>query len=242
MEQEPASEDEAQDGTADADGEAEDSSAASPERALVWWFVGVLAVNVAGVVWVAVRTESPSFVRSILDFFLYSASGAFVAYFAFRALFLYSFRLSDLLVIVLVLSLGMKATIDVLSSFSALGVINVNLVEPGRVGQVFQVCLLTGSILLAGAALGLRHCTILKLEGAFARVLIIVAGMLALPAAAGSAAFPVPAVRQVMNEPQQALVWLLLWFVSLGLTGVNVVYFIRTLTLRTEIKSQEKLP
>jgi len=213
-----------------------------PERTLFWWFCGVLAANVLSIVWLAVRAESAPYLRSILDSFMQFATGAVVAYFAFRALFLYAFRLLELLAIVLVLSLGVKFTLDVLNSLSRLGLISTPVDGPGRFGQMFQLCLLTSSLLLAGAAWGLRHCTVLKLERPLARLVSIVAGMLALPATAGIVAFPFPVIRNLAaGWPDVALIWLLLWLASILVTGVDTVLFIQALTLREEIKARENI-
>jgi len=218
--------------------EGEAPSPRGPEHRLFWWFCGVLGANVVSIVWLAVRAESPPYLRGILDSFMHFATGAVVAYFAFRALFLYSFHLLELLAIVLVLSLGVKLTLDTLNSLSGLGLLSTPIDDAGRVGQMFQLCLITSSFLLAGAAWGLHHCTVLKLERSLARVVSIVAGMLALPAAAGIAAFPVPVVRKLVDAPNVALLWLLLWLASILVTGINTVLFIKTLTLREEIKAR----
>ena len=212
-----------------------------PERTLFWWFCGVLGANVLSIVWLAVRAESPPYLRGVLDSFIHFATGAVVAYFAFRALFLYSFHLIELLAMVFVLSLGVKLTLDVLNSLTWLGLISTRRDDPGRFGQMFQLCLITSGFLLAGAAWGLRHCTVLKLERPLARLVSIVAGMLALPAAAGIAAFPVPVVKKLADSPNVALLWLLLWLASILITGINTVLFIKTLTLREEIRAREKL-
>ncbi|MGD0092197.1 MAG: hypothetical protein ABSE73_19960 [Planctomycetota bacterium] len=214
---------------------------AGPEHRLSWWFCGVLGANVAGILWLAVRAESPPYLQGLLDSFMHFATGAVVAYFAFRALFLYAFHLLELLAMVLVLSVGVKLTLTVLDKWSAVGLISMTLDDPARPGKVFQICLLTGSVLLAGAAWGLRHCTVLKLEHQLARLASIVAGMLALPAAAGLAAFPVPLLRGLGDKSHVALVWLLLWLLCLLITGLNTVLFVKTLTLREEITAQEKL-
>jgi len=214
-----------------------------PERTLFWWFCGLMGVNVASIVWLALRAESPSYLRGILDVFLQGATGAVVAYFAFRALFLYPFRIFDLLAIVLVLSLGLTATVDVLERLSGIGLIRESWEhEAFAYGGICQCCLISTSILVGGAALGLRHCALLKTERPLARVLTTVAGMLALPAAAGTVAFLVPVFSALSQAPAQALLWALLWLMSIVVTGANAVLFIKTLTLQEEIKAQEKMP
>lgn len=211
------------------------------ERTLFWWFCGLLGVNVAGIVWLAVRSESPLYLRGVLDFLLQGATGALVVYFAFRALFLYPFHMLDLLAMVVVLSLGLGATEAVLSTLANTGLIHSAAEEASHWASLCQAGLFTSSILVAGASLGLRHCTLLKLDRSLVRVVAVVSGMLALPAAAGIAAFLVPVFRELKEAPEHALAWLLVWLLSLAVTGINSVLFIKTLTLREEITAREKL-
>ncbi len=210
-------------------------------------FAAIFGISIVSVTWLAVRADSPGFVRGSLDFLMHVASGGLVAYIAFRALFLYPFRTLDLLVIVLVLSLGMKLTLDMLDTFGKLAVglkLRVKSAESDEAGTAFQFCLIAGSILLLGGAWGLRSCALLKIERASTRALAVAAGMLAIPAGAGLAAFPVLILSHVLREETSAATteYLILWLVCIAATTVNVVYFIRAMTLNTEIQARENLP
>jgi hypothetical protein len=215
----------------------------APQRSLLFWFVLILGINVAGLLWLSVRAQSPDYLRGVLDAFFHTAAGGAVAYFAFRALLRYPYRFPDLLIIVTILSLGMKATLQVLASFEALGVLHASTEAGVRYGQMFQICLLTGSVLLAGAALGLHNCHTLKISATGVRLMCITAGMLALPAAAGTAAFPVLLVSEFAGRARGdvALLFLLRWVGSVVITVININYFIRSLILKTEVQAQEML-
>jgi hypothetical protein len=131
---------EASENGADEQDQGAGSASGGAERTLFWWFCGVLAANVASIVWLAVRAESPPYLHGILDSFMHFATGAVVVFFAFRALFLYSFHLLELLAMVFMLSLGVKLTLDVLDSLSALGLVPTAVDGPARFGEVVQLC------------------------------------------------------------------------------------------------------
>jgi hypothetical protein len=218
----------------------------SPERQLVVWFFLLLGLVILSMIWLAMRKSSPPYVRTILDFFLNVATGGAVAFVAFRSLFLYRFRFFDLLAIVAGLSLGMHQTVELLKSLALYGVFGerYSVDDPQNVGKVIQICLVVSSVLMAGSALGLRHCAILKIESGPRRVLAIIAGMYSLPAAAGIATFPVLILRDLVipGSPRNQLpVYTLLWITSIVFTIINVAYFIRTLTLKAEIDATEHL-
>ena len=223
--------------------EAEEVTAS--QRSLWFWFALILGVNVAGLIWLAVRAESPPFLRGVLDIFMKSATGAAAAYVAFRALLHFPYRFPDLLVMVSVLSLGMKATVDFVKGLAVIGVVSTELASGERFGETFQLCLWSGSLLVAGAALGLRHCTLLKIDSTAARAVTLVAAMLVLPAMAGVVVFPVMLIRSFLtggSDAQFATTMLVLWVGSLIASSVNTRCFMRTLTLNAEVDAQEKLP
>ena len=215
------------------------------QRSLWFWFALILGVNVVGLVWLAVRAESPPFLRGILDIFMNTATGAAAAYVAFRALLHFPYRFPDLLVMVSVLSLGMKATVDFVKGLANIGYVSHELASGERFGEMFQLCLWSGSILIAGAALGLRHCTLLKIESVPARAATLIAGMLVLPALAGVVVFPVMLIRAFLlghSDAEFGVVMLLLWIGSMLASSVNTRCFMKTLTLNAEVDAQEKLP
>lgn len=228
---------------------ARDFAEARPERSLFNSFLLLLGLSVASLLWLALRTEAPPLLRSTMDFFLQISVGCLLAYAAFRTLLVYPFRLPDLLAIVLVLSLGMKVTID--SLYNLMVFFNVTMgIETGsgtehNLGTVFQMCLITGSILLVGGALGLRACHMLKTENTLSRIISIVSGMLSLPAAAGSVTFGVLIVRDALTEEgagQDTGLFFLLWALSIMVTVINAATFIRTMALQTQINASEKMP
>jgi hypothetical protein len=223
----------------------EETEVDAAERGLWFWLALILCVNVAGLIWLAVRADSPQSVRGILDIMLHSAMGAAVTYLAFRALLRFPFRFPDLLIMVTVLSLGMKATVDFVRGLAALGIVSTDLASGERFGEIFQLCLWSGSVLVAGAAFGLRHCTLLKIDRLIPRAVCLIAGMLALPAAAGVTVFPIMMIRELLLQHVDVsrLMWLLLESIgSLAATIINSRNFMQTLTLNTEVGAKEKMP
>jgi hypothetical protein len=180
-----------------------------------------------------------------MDFLLYSGTGTLIAYVAFRVLLVYPYRFMDLLVLVIVLSLGMKSTVDVLWDFGERGYIRNRTDPETSLGPLIQLCLLTASVLLVGGAYGLRNCKLLGLDGAFARMLTVFSGMLILPAAAGVFTFPVIVLKDALSPggvSDNTGEIILLWFGSTFVTVINIVHFIKTMTLKAEIAAQEKMP
>jgi hypothetical protein len=218
----------------------------SPERPLVARVLALLGVVVLSLFWMALRNNSPAHLRVILDFMFNVFIGGLAAWVAFRALYFYSFRLGDLLAMVAGLSLGMHQTLELLKSLAAVGVFGEHAAidDPRNLGLVILSCMIVGSALLAGAALGLRHCAVLKLEGAFVRASVVLAGLFALPAAAGLAAFPALILRDMLmpGRAYEHTAWFaLLWLASIFFTAVNIICFIRTLTLNAQISAREHL-
>lgn len=224
--------------------ETPDENAPSPsERVLLHAFLTVLILNAIGVVWLALRSESPPHVRMVLDAIAQTGGGLILTYVGFRALLLYPYRVTDLFVIVMLLSLGMKATIDVLHAFSSIGFLRSNFSGTDNFGEIFQACMVTGSILLIGAAWGLRKCHLLKISTVGMRTLTITAGTLALPAAAGVFAFPVLLLRFVLTGEAQPnpLSLIVLFILSSAITILNLGQMMKTLTLKEEINVKEKM-
>ena len=217
---------------------------ATAERSLWFWFMLILGANIAGLIWLAVRTESPPYLRSVLDVFAHGVTGAAVAYLAFRALLRFPFQFSDLFIMVIVLSLGMKATVDFVRELAALGFVGSDMASGERFGEVFQLCLWSGSVLVSGAALGLRHCTLLNINRLLPRSACLIAGMIALPAAAGVTVFPVMMIREMLLRHPDSSRLLMLVLQSLGslaATLINSRCFMRTLTLSAEVSAREKI-
>ena len=124
------------------------------ERTWVKWIVILLALNLMGMVWLGIRTESPEYLRKVLDFLFQIGVGGLATYVAFRILNLFSFRMLDLIAIVMVLSLGVKFTIDVLEKFLRASKMWIDLEQNKlELGTILQTCMFTSSVLLAGAAM-----------------------------------------------------------------------------------------
>ena len=163
-------------------------------------FLALLGVCVATLLWLACRAGSPSYLRSVMDFCMQAALGGVAAGLALKMLYLYAFQIPDLLLMVVVLSLGMKGVIEEAQPLAQLGIINARHGDPGHWGVLLQLCLLADSFLLLGAAFGLRSCKARNLEKTLPRLVNLLAGMLALPAAAGVVVFPVWLLKLAIGE------------------------------------------
>jgi hypothetical protein len=216
----------------------------APERRLLMWFFALMVASACGLLWLSFRSDCPPYVRIAMDFVIYLSTGGIVAYLAFRALFMYPFRFPELLAIVMVLSWAMKQTVDTLADLAAVGLISSYTEEPQKLGQIFQICLIVGSVLLVGTAFGLRTCFLLKLERAASRLIAVVAGTVALPAAAGVVAFPTLLIRELATGAvgDSALWFIFFWMLSIVATGINIANFIKGMTLTAQIDAQEKMP
>ncbi len=223
----------------------DDAQTVEPDsgRGLLVGFGVLVATIVAALLWLAVRADSPEYIRGALDVFFHGLAGAAVVYFAFRALLRYPFHFVDLLTIVVVLSLGLKTALDVQMDLFAVGLIRQEDVAV-RYGQMFHICLLCASVLLAGAALGLNFCRSLRIARTLSRCLLIVCAMLVLPTAAACVGFPLLIVQELLNalRPTLILTFMVKWLVALVVTGVNANCGIRVWTLRAEVDAKEKMP
>jgi hypothetical protein len=223
-----------------------ESPGRSPDQNLFFVFSILLTVVLAGVLWLALSSSTPPKLRGSMDMLLQLAFGGTLAYGGFRMLLVFPFRFPDLLAIVIVLSLGLKAQVDVLEVLNSHGITSDFMGDDQRkLSITLQVCMITASILLIGAALGLRHCHLLKIEKPLPRLLAIVSGMLVLPAVAGVFSFPVFLLRDAMTEKvvtDDTPALLLLWLASIICTVVNASHAIRTLSLKEEINAREKMP
>src|SRR5262249_31095944 len=89
------------------------------ERRAVFWVWAAIAADIAGLLWLGVRAESPAWMRMTLDILMAAfVCGAILAA-AFRYLLLYPFRIQDLLLIVVVLSSSAVFVLNQLSKLSA---------------------------------------------------------------------------------------------------------------------------
>lgn len=219
-----------------------DTGLRDASRRLMFWFFVAIGANVAGLIWLAVRVNSPADVRAALDVLFQIGIGASVAAFAFRTLASFPFLTTDLFGMVLVLAGWAKWTVDSVRGFSQLGFVSDH--GGSTVGTTIQFFLLSASVLVAGAAFGLWTCQRLNVQRPLVRLVTIIPAMLALPAAAGCAAFIALALGEFGGEKKtmtRALLWMILWFASLAITIMNGASFIRTLALKSEIEDQAKI-
>jgi len=220
------------------------SAQPSPDRKMFALFAIVVGASLCGIAWLAVRAGTPPAVRDAMDFVLQACMGALLAYAGFRALVLFPFRFFDLLAIVTVLALFMKVAVETIDGIAASGFFQFA-EDSSKLGITVQMCCIAASVLLAGAALGLRHCYLLHVEGHAARMLIVLSGMLVLLAAAGFFVFPVLVLRDALSSEGTSPDtggFLFLWLVSVVATVVNSVCLVRTLTLTHAIDQREKMP
>ena len=214
------------------------------ERQAIFWVYAAVIADIAGLLWLGVRAESPPWMRTILDILMQAAVSGAVLAAAFRFLLLYPYRIYDLLLIVVVLSLSARFVIAEIGKLSAIGLIHTRVADLENMGELALAFTIVGSILLAGAATGLRTCHRLKIERPAARMLTLAASMLTLPASSASIALAVLLVLAVVRpgavEIRPTTV-VGLWFASLAITFINIRNYLRVLTLGAQITSKETL-
>lgn len=211
------------------------------ERQVMVWVAALFVVSLMAAGWLAARADSSPGIRDALDTLLQVALGALFLGGAYRLLVYYPYRLLDLLVIVLVLSVGLKVALDGVSGLQDfLG--DPDPSEPKQVqvqlGPMVLSCLLTSSVLLCGAALGLRYCTRLKLDSSRQRVAAILYGMLVFPGIVGVFAFPALVLSELVSSPESGelgLLYLVLFITSCLVTLRNGVLFFRSMALENEV-------
>jgi hypothetical protein len=230
--------------TAQADSEVELENTQRRERQAMFWVYAAIGADVAGLLWLGVRADSPPWMRALLDILIQTAVGGAILASAFRFLLLYPFRIYDLLAIVIVMSLSARVVLDQIGKLSFLGLIHAR-PDMESAGELALALTIVGSILLAGAAIGLRTCHRLKVERPFSRIVALAASMLALPASAAAIALSILLALAVVKPGAAAIrvpMVLGLWFASLAITFINIRNYGRMLTLGEEITAQEKLP
>jgi hypothetical protein len=222
----------------------DDAEASSTQRRIFVWFIVVVGINVLGILWMALRAESPSSIREVLDILMQAALGLAIALLAFRTLTYFPYRTTDLFVMVLLLSVAMKVTLSVAARFSNIGLIHAGFASSEHIGELVQTCLISASVLIGGGAIGLRTCQKLSIERPLQRAVVLVSAMLSLPAAAGSVVFGLLLVVEVLKpgaDLRSAPLIAALWLLSIGISVVNLSYLGKMLTLRAVISAQERL-
>ncbi len=161
--------------------------------------------------------------------------------------FSYPFRLLDLLVMVIALSAGMKGAIDAarLIRRSQWGWLFVNsdasnvVHAPENSTYILfaEACMVTACVMMGGAALGLRHCRLLKIESPLKRGIVLVFGMAALPAVAGLVVIPFHLLSGLIADKQatpESLGWIGALLFSFAATCANAALAIKTIALTTQ--------
>lgn len=211
------------------------------ERQVLKWVAALFGASLLAAGWLAARADSDPGVRDALDTILQIALGGLFLGGAYRLLAFYSYRLLDLLTIVVVLSLGLKVALDGVSGLQEfLGDPVPD--EPVRLqvqlGPTALSCLLISSVLLCGAALGLRYCTRLKLHHSRQRVAAILYGMLAFPGIVGIFAFPALVLSEMVgssNLDERTPFYLMLAVASFLVTLRNGMLIFRSMALEDEV-------
>lgn len=219
----------------------------------------VVTINFMAMLWMAVRSNSDAATRNVLDAMAQLALGASAAFVAYRLLMLYPFRILDLMTIVMTLAAGTKVVIDALTSFSQYSLIFEGQVRDSeKFGPVMLTVLLSCSVLMAGAALGLRYCARLKIDRPLPRAWAVISGMLSLPASAGFLVFALLFLSTISDrdaffsgEESSAraararqlgdfmAVSVLLWIGSLVLCISNAILFLKSLTNESEVQTAD---
>lgn len=215
-------------------------------EALGWRVIGGLTLaSVGGMVWLAVREDSSPDTRRILDGMASLLIGGCTVAVAYYVLVRFAFRILDLIAIVMTISLGLKVAIDSMSVLGAQGLIwEGRVTDSDKFGSVLLACLIVASILMAGAALGLRYCTRIKIEQPIHRIAAVVSGMLAFPSMIGVPVFLVACFHDVMAlfEPvkreEVGLSHFFLLLASLFVISANSTFFLKSIAITGEVTPQ----
>jgi len=205
------------------------------------WLAISIGVNVLGLLWLAVGSGSAGAVREVVDTCVEIAVGGAAAYGSFRLLLIFPYRILDLLTIVVVLALGTKATLDALTTLSTAALLFTDMQNISQhIGMTVQICLFVDSLLLAGAALGLRYCHRLKFESPGKRMWAILCGMSTLPGTSGVISFPLLALTELHEARPEARTeipfYMAMWGLCIFVTFGNILLFLRSLAMQAEVK------
>src|ERR1043165_2096720 len=193
------------------------AAASPPERRFLRWGANVFAANVLCVLMLAGRAASPERLRGYFDILVFVCLVGGASFAVIRLMFVYPYRLLDLVVIVMVLSLGMKYAIDGARFFQHTEwyekFLSGSPPNPGAAQQesegpsaqaMAEWCIVTGCVLLAGAALGLRHCRLLNADGPLKRAAVLACGMVVIPAPVGLVAVPPFFLKRYLRDKAAA--------------------------------------
>lgn len=230
----------------------EETAPKSPERKILIWVAILFGTNLLCLLMLAARSESPPQMRGYFDVGIFSCLLSVATFAVVRFMFLYPFRLLDLVVMVITMSLGMKGAIAAAhwiryaqyrDVFPNPGTPSFTQIPDASLSVLYvESCMLTACILMGGAALGLRNCRLLKIESPLKRAIVLIFGMAALPAPLGLVTIPFYLLHILMTE-KQTTTDALGWIAALVFSGIaalaNASFSIRTMALNTQNLTQE---
>lgn len=217
-------------------GDPGDSPHAAPERQIAFAAVIIVAANLVCLLLLAARAESTPQARGFFDIGILACVLGVATYGIARFMFLFPFRLLDLLVMVITLAFGMKGAIEAVRWYEG---------ERGAASGwplYAEACMLTGCVLLGGAAMGLRNCRILHVERPLRRAIVLVFGILYLPAPITLVLTPFHLLHALLTAQQttlDSLAWIVALIFSAVVTVANSAFSIKSMALKTENASQE---
>jgi hypothetical protein len=207
-----------------------------PERQIALAVAIVFAANIVCLLLLAARAESAPQSRGFFDIGILACVLGVATYGIARFMFLFPFRLLDLLVMVVTLALGMKGAIEGVRWFES------ERVDATGWPLYAEACMLTGCVLLGGAAMGLRNCRMLNVETPLKRAVVLVFGMLYLPAPITLVLTPFHLLHALLTAHQtslDSLGWIVALFFSAVITASNSFFSLKTMALKTENATQE---
>jgi len=212
----------------------------APERKILVWVAIVFAANVLCLLMLAARSNSSPELRSYFDVGILSCIIGVAILGIARVMFMFSFRLLDLFVMVVTLAVGMKGAIEGVRWLRGqhLRVFS----DISEWALYAEACLIVGCALIGGAAMGLRNCRTLKVESPAKRALILVFGMMAFPAPIGLFTIPFHLLNQLLSTQEtslSSLAWIAALIGSAVITVSNSMFSIRGMALTTQNHTQE---
>jgi len=220
---------------------------AAPERAITTWAVVLIGATVVSALMLAARAESPPDVRGFFDIAIFAGVIGVASFAIVRLLFVYPFRLLDLMMIVIVLSLGMKGAIEAAHAWRYAQ--EQWLPKPSQRAHATQMyilyaesCMITGCVMLGGAVMGLRHCRLLAIDSQLKRNATILCAMVSLPALAALILIPIKLLNNLVTErntSRESLTLICALLFSFVATLANAAMALKTIALTAENAGRE---
>ncbi|HLX60222.1 MAG TPA: hypothetical protein VKX17_02960 [Planctomycetota bacterium] len=215
-----------------------------PERKIIGWALALFAANLVCVLMLAARHATPENLHGFFDVIIFACILAAASFAMIRLIFYHPYRLLDLMVMVLVLSGGMKAAIESVRAIHAYYLNSESLRPESRPEPVMyaEACLLVGCVLMSGASLGLRHCRLLQINSPLRRAIVLSAGMLVFPAPLALFGIPLYLLDGFLNGKSGSLnanLWIVLLAAAFIATLINASLILKTIVLKTQNVAQE---